>query len=75
VSTPICHRTIGPFVALYGLQHEGKHFDYDPQSMPCLGSACALWVPYAGGVGRCADNLRGSPWPDAAAPAKAGGAS
>ena len=68
---PTCHRTLYAFPKLdVALRPEL----IKSKGSPCLGSACAMWVHKENadgtpsGSGVCADNLRATPWVDAAMP-------
>lgn len=58
MSTPICHRTLGPFTVTYV---DGVRQDRESFGANCLGSACALWVAETASVKDAAGCLVSDP--------------
>ena len=60
MSTPICHRTLGPdyMPGNESFTPDGpRPVSYYAEPRPCIGSQCMLWVRTGtGSVGFCADN-------------------
>ena len=78
MSTPICHRTIGPERHWNYMNNDERNRGAVAENGECIGSRCAMWVrsanipvsgrPITDGHGACADNPHAAQWAD---PAKA----